>query len=518
MIITEYELRANWHKNKEQVITIPPGSVITPSARDFLRQKGIQVQVEGDGILDLNKINYSTTRQSTKEAINTYTPKVRDFKQQPIYYSTVRTRGNPQGAVDERPVWRRDSLPLEQRPVAKQVSASQIKETPKTEETPVGKEHSVSETPSQNEGPAPGTGQGKPEHMTHLHGTNLVPKTHPVIALRGQLDEFDCALAEAQILCKQQGELELVSQLDEIAKFARDLMVAEVQSKPFNFTSLLGLTPDQLREMSHHPQKHFGVKHMPISYQHGPLVVKLHQLRAKSREVELYANRAFTDANGSCSRPDLVQALNRLSSAFYILVCKQLAKQAQEKQVPIGVSNRHVHLSQEHLDALFGTGYQLNILKDLSQPGQFAAKETVTLKGPKGTLEKVRILGPVRKETQVEVSGTDCFKLGVKPVVRDSGQLDGTDGITIIGPQGEVTTEKGVIVASRHIHLHTDQANAWGLHDGQRVKVRVDGERPVLFEDVLVRVGPKYEMEMHVDTDEANAVLMGSNYGVLVGV
>lgn len=535
MIITEYELRANWHKTKDKVITIPPGSVITPAARDFLRQKGIQVQVEGDGMLDLNKINYSTSRQSMMETAENIEPKHRTFRQEPIFYPSVREgRALRQGAVYQPPVGRQSTVArIEQAtdvPKTETVKEMHISEQPPVQQVPaVQQEIAVPQVPPVQQAPVVEKPpviqqthdgkQPKPEHMTHLHGNVLVTKTHPIIALRGQLDLFDCALAEVEILCEQHGERELVGHLEEIAQFARDLMVAEVRQEPFKFTTLIGLNPDELREHSHHPQKYYGVKHMPISYKHGLIVAKLHQLRAKAREAELYANRAFTDENGYCSRTDIVQALNRLSSAFYILACQVMAKQNQEKRVPIGVSNRHVHLSQEHLEILFGPGYQLTVMKDLSQPGQFAAKETVNIVGPKGSIEKVRVLGPVRKESQIEVSGTDCFKLGVRPVVRDSGELDGTDGITLVGPAGEVKADKGVIVASRHIHLHTDQANAWGLKDKQRVRVRVDGNRPVVFEDVLVRVSPNYEMEMHVDTDEANAVLMGNeNYGVLLGV
>ena len=187
--------------------------------------------------------------------------------------------------------------------------------------------------------------------------------------------------------------------------------------------------------------------------------------------------------------------------------------------MPIGTSNRHIHLSNEDLTTLFGEHYALTIQKELSQPGQFAAKETVTFVGPKGCLEKVRILGPVRKRTQAEISVTDCFKLGIKPVVRDSGQHDGTPGLQIIGPLGNVDLESGVMVASRHIHLNLEEAAAWSLKDGDRVRVKVQSQRPMIFEDVLIRVHENYRKEMHLDIDEANAALLDSqSQGLLMGV
>jgi len=137
----------------------------------------------------------------------------------------------------------------------------------------------------------------------------------------------------------------------------------------------------------------------------------------------------------------------------------------KKKEFPIiaGVSNRHVHLSREDLDLLFGKGYALTPTKDLGQPGQFACKEMVTIVGPKGSIENVRILGPERKDTQIEISLTDAFKLGVMPPVRDSGDIEGTPGITIIGPNGKLEKEKGVIIAKRHVHMHPSDAEKFGV-------------------------------------------------------
>jgi putative phosphotransacetylase len=175
------------------------------------------------------------------------------------------------------------------------------------------------------------------------------------------------------------------------------------------------------------------------------------------------------------------------------------------KQVPIGVSARHIHLSEWHIEQLFGHRYYLKVLKELSQPGQFAAAETVAVVGPKGRFDKVRILGPARGKTQLEISRTDAFTLGVNPPVRQSGDTEGTPGITLVGPVGEITITEGVIVAARHIHFHTSDAVKWGITDKQLLSVKIDGERSLIFEGVIARVSDQYALDMHIDTDEANA-------------
>ncbi|TBL77808.1 phosphate propanoyltransferase [Paenibacillus thalictri] len=175
------------------------------------------------------------------------------------------------------------------------------------------------------------------------------------------------------------------------------------------------------------------------------------------------------------------------------------------KEVPVGVSARHIHLSSEHIGILFGAGYVLNIMKPLSQPGQFAAEETVAVVGPKGKFDKVRILGPARNSSQLEISRTDAFGLGVNPPVRESGNIAGTPGIKVIGPAGEVELKEGVIVAARHIHFHTSDAEKWSIADKQKLKVRLNGERPLIFEDVIARISDQFALDMHIDTDEANA-------------
>lgn len=185
--------------------------------------------------------------------------------------------------------------------------------------------------------------------------------------------------------------------------------------------------------------------------------------------------------------------------------------------VPVGVSNRHIHLSAEHLEVLFGKGYELTPIKDLSQPGQFACKEQLTIVGPSlRPIEGVRVLGPIRKESQVEISRTDSFTLKVKPPVRESGDIKGSAPITIIGPKGTVTLKEGCIIANRHIHMSEEEGKAFGLKDGDYVTVEVNGERRTTFYDVQVRVNKAFRLEMHIDTDDANAAGIGNGFKVNV--
>ncbi len=176
-----------------------------------------------------------------------------------------------------------------------------------------------------------------------------------------------------------------------------------------------------------------------------------------------------------------------------------------ERKVPIGLSNKHIHVSQADLETLFGKGYQLTPMKDLSQPGQYAAEEKVDVVGPKGTLKGIRILGPVRPETQLEVSIGDGFCLGIKAPLRNSGDIADTPGVKLIGPAGEVEISKGAIVAARHIHMSTEEGATYGLKDKDVVCVKLDGPRGLTFDNVLVRVHPDFKLDMHLDVEEGNA-------------
>ncbi len=183
----------------------------------------------------------------------------------------------------------------------------------------------------------------------------------------------------------------------------------------------------------------------------------------------------------------------------------------------VETSARHIHLSPADIETLFGAGAQLHNKKDLSQPGQFACEEKVQLVGPKGSL-MVSVLGPARKDTQVELSFTDARTLGLKDVpVRESGDVAGTPGIKLVGPAGEVDLAQGVLIAKRHIHMTPADAEAFGVADKDIVSVKLDTARPLIFGDVVVRVSPTYALAMHIDTDEANAACaFGACRGTIV--
>ena len=186
-------------------------------------------------------------------------------------------------------------------------------------------------------------------------------------------------------------------------------------------------------------------------------------------------------------------------------VVARIREAAGRKLLPVNVSARHVHLSPQHVEALFGQGYALTKLKDLMQPGQFAANETVAVTGPRGSLPRVRVLGPARGDTQVEVSLTDARVMGIYVPIRLSGNIEGTPGVILEGPRGRITVPRGIIVAARHIHLGPADAERFGVKAGQRVRIRTTGARPLTFDDVLVRVSDKFVPEFHIDTDEGNA-------------
>jgi acetate kinase len=186
-------------------------------------------------------------------------------------------------------------------------------------------------------------------------------------------------------------------------------------------------------------------------------------------------------------------------------------RSVRARPIPIGVSVRHVHLSRADCDMLFGPGYELTRRRDVTQPGQYVTRETVDLIGPKGEVHAVAIINPLRKATQVELARTDALRLGVDPPLRESGQLDGTPGIRLRGPQGEVAITHGVILAHRHVHMSPADAKLFGVADKDLIKVKIDGDREMTMGDVLVRVSDSYALDLHLDTDEANAASLGND-------
>ncbi len=185
--------------------------------------------------------------------------------------------------------------------------------------------------------------------------------------------------------------------------------------------------------------------------------------------------------------------------------------------IPVGVSNRHIHLSDADVERLFGKGYTLTPLKDLSQPGQYACKETLTVIGPSlRPIEGVRVLGPTRKGSQVEISATDSYVLKVKPPVRESGKTVGSAPITIVGPKGVVELSEGCIIANRHIHMSPADGEKFGVSDGDYVTVDAEGKRRTRWFDVQIRVHKDFRLEMHIDTDDANSAGIGNGFKVKI--
>ena len=181
------------------------------------------------------------------------------------------------------------------------------------------------------------------------------------------------------------------------------------------------------------------------------------------------------------------------------------------KKIPVGISGRHLHLTQEHLDILFGEGYQLNILKDLSQPGQYAAVEKVDVISPAGKLlAGVRILGPVRPASQVEISQSDAIRFKFEAPYRSSGDVKGSGACTLVGPKGQVELSEGVIIADRHIHFSTEEGKAFGVTDRQMVSIRIGGTKPGILDNVLCRVHPNFRLDCHLDTDDGSAFMLST--------
>ena len=189
------------------------------------------------------------------------------------------------------------------------------------------------------------------------------------------------------------------------------------------------------------------------------------------------------------------------------------------KDIKLEVSARHVHLTQEAVEILFGEGHTLTCKKELSQPGQFACEERVTVVGPKKTFENVAVLGPVRSSSQVEFAKSDCFALGIMGAIRESGDIEGTPGVELRTEKGSIKLENGLIIAKRHIHMTPEDAEEFGVKDKEIVSVEVDSnDRKLIFGDVVVRVSEKFALAMHIDTDEGNAANVGNGDGTKIRI
>lgn len=174
-------------------------------------------------------------------------------------------------------------------------------------------------------------------------------------------------------------------------------------------------------------------------------------------------------------------------------------------KITVGISNRHAHLTQEQIEALFGQGYQLTFYRNIKQPDEFVSKEKIDVVGPKGTLKGVRILGPAREKAQIEMTLTNAREIGVEAMIRVSTHVEGSQGVTLVGPAGTYELPEGVIAAVRHLHMTPEEARALNLEEGQWVAVETTGDRGVIFKNVIVRIDELFSLELHVDTDEANA-------------
>ncbi|MGN0204966.1 MAG: phosphate propanoyltransferase [Coprococcus sp.] len=446
-ILTDMELRARWFRSHEKEYHLSKDIMLTPAAKDFIREHGITL------IYTEECRSKSETSQNGNES----------------------SRRNSYRAMPMAPV-------------------------------PKG----TDDKPQYVDGRTGEKLDAKPENMTHLHGNVLVPKTHPQIAFRGMLDSLEARIMSLQVLASGNGLYQLTDALDEVLAYVRRILSSEVLDKELEEIYLLGLDSEGLRYESHHIKEIYGISHPMPEYRMGRICISLNELRTFVREAELAAARAFSQGD-ECTRPDIVEAMNRLSSVIYILFCRQLTgrwpgQQQNEQDLPgflVEASGRHVHLTQHAIDVLFGE--PLHESSSLSQPGQYAAKERVRLVTAKGEIDRVVVLGPPRDDVQVEMSLTDARILGIDIPVNLSGNLKGAGDVIIVGPKGIYNAPGSVIASKAHIHMTPEDAKLYGVEDGDSVAVRLETERPVTIDDVVIRVSEKYSLAMHMDYDEANA-------------
>lgn len=464
-ILTDIALRAHWFRSHEKAYHVSKDTMLTPAARDFIREHGITLIYEDSALEGQPEVEVSSVPESVK-AVNQLPKKAAESADE--HYKAMPMAAVPQGA-DHKPQYVNGET---------------------------GEVLSV-----------------KPENMTHLHGNVLVPKTHPQIAFRGMLDSLEAKIMSLQVAAASENGLHrLTDALDEVLAYVRQILSAEVLDKELGEIHLLGLDSAELRYESHHIKEIYGIPHPMPEYRMGRICIGLNELRTFVRETELAAARAFQSGD-TCTRPDIVEAMNRLSSVIYILFCRQLTGRWPGQQEPsemkdlpgflVEASGRHVHLTQQAIDVLFGEN--LHEKSPLSQPGQYASEERVRLVTAKGEIDNVVVLGPPRGAVQVEMSLTDARILGITIPVNLSGDLKGAADVILVGPKGIYNAVGSVIASKAHIHMTPEDARLYGVEDGDSVAVRLETERPVTIDDVIIRVSEKFSLAMHMDYDEANA-------------
>ena len=462
-ILTDIALRAHWFRSHEKAYHVSKDTMLTPAARDFIREHGITLIYEDSALEGQPEVEVSSVPESVK-AVNQLPKKAAESADE--HYKAMPMAAVPQGA-DHKPQYVNGET---------------------------GEVLSV-----------------KPENMTHLHGNVLVPKTHPQIAFRGMLDSLEAKIMSLQVVASENGLHRLTDALDEVLAYVRQILSAEVLDKELGEIHLLGLDSAGLRYESHHIKEIYGIPHPMPEYRMGRICIGLNELRTFVRETELAAARAFQSGD-TCTRPDIVEAMNRLSSVIYILFCRQTGRwpgqqePSEMKDLPgflVEASGRHVHLTQQAIDVLFGEN--LHEKSPLSQPGQYASEERVRLVTAKGEIDNVVVLGPPRGAVQVEMSLTDARILGITIPVNLSGDLKGAADVILVGPKGIYNAVGSVIASKAHIHMTPEDARLYGVEDGDSVAVRLETERPVTIDDVIIRVSEKFSLAMHMDYDEANA-------------
>ena len=411
-ILTDIALRAHWFRSHEKEYRVSKDTMLTPAARDFIREHGITLIYEDSALEGQPEVEVSSVPKSVK-AVNQL-PDAATVEKIAKAAAAAVANGQIQDAVASAAaevVSCRQNLPKK----AAESADEHYKAMPMAA-VPQGPDHK----PQYVNGETGEVLSVKPENMTHLHGNVLVPKTHPQIAFRGMLDSLEAKIMSLQVAASENGLHRLTDALDEVLAYVRQILSAEVLDKELGEIHLLGLDSARLRYESHHIKEIYGIPHPMPEYRMGRICIGLNELRTFVRETELAAARAFQSGD-TCTRPDIVEAMNRLSSVIYILFCRQLTgrwpgqlETSETKDLPgflVEASGRHVHLTQQAIDMLFGEN--LHEKSPLSQPGQYASEERVRLVTAKGEIDNVVVLGPPRDAVQVEMSLTDARILPV---------------------------------------------------------------------------------------------------------